>query len=494
MEFKVLDKSHWHDAVDLLVLTYRSDGLGELLSQIDHELGGAIQNLHSEGVLSGKVNESMLIHTLGQFPAKQLLLIGQGCAPLRANDLRSVAGIAVKEAKRVRAKSMAIAPFQVDSSVTHHSFSQALVEGVILGAYRFKGYSTAEQVTDVLQSVNLLLESPTDQHACGVRCGTAYADGTILARDLMNTPGNKMTPTNLAHAARDIAERHGFLLEVLERSDMERFGMGALLAVAQGSVELPKMIVLKYSGNPQSDDVLAYVGKGITFDTGGISLKSADGMDDMKMDMGGAAAVLGAMEAVGRLKPSVNIVAVVAATENMPSGSAYKPGDVLTAMGGKTIEVLNTDAEGRLVLADAVGYAKHLGATHIIDLATLTGAVVVALGSITTAAMTNSDTFLSTFLDAAKRTGEKVWQLPTFDEYKKFIKSDIADVKNLGSGGAGSITAGLFIEKFVGDTPWIHLDIAGTAWTKEDLDFTPKGASGVMVRTLAQYAKQYGKR
>jgi len=494
LNIEVTGSGHWNETTDLLVVGYsKTSGLQGILSEVDAALGGAISDSITSTEITGKRKETFLIHTLGRLKAKRILVVGTGDTPVTTNDLRNIAGIFVREAARVHATNVTIAPFIVADDVSAHDISQAIAEGSILSAYRFAGYALNKTPEHAVNAVRILAEEVSDKHTCGVRCGTAFAAGTMLARDVMNAPGNKMTPTDLANTAIAIATQHDFAYEILERSDMERFGMGALLGVAQGSVEPPKLIVLKYTGNPDASEVIAYVGKGITFDTGGISIKPAEHMDDMKMDMGGGAAVLGAMDAIGRLKPAVNIVAVVAATENMPSGSAFKPGDVLTAMGGKTIEVVNTDAEGRLVLADAVRYAKHLGATHIVDLATLTGAVVVALGNVTTGAMTNSDTFLASFLQAAKRTGEKVWQLPTFEEYKEQIKSDIADVMNLGSGGAGSITAGLFVEAFVDDTPWIHLDIAGTAWTKKDLDFTPKGAAGVMVRTLAQFAKQCAK-
>ncbi|WP_339061255.1 leucyl aminopeptidase [Tepidibacillus marianensis] len=327
----------------------------------------------------------------------------------------------------------------------------------------------------------------------GIECGTAYGEGTNVARDLVNTPGNLMTPTNMAEKAVEIARRYGMEYEVLVREDMERLGMGGLLAVAQGSEQPSKLIVLKYRGKEKWDDVLGFVGKGLTFDSGGISLKPPANMDEMKTDMAGGAAVLGAMEAVGKLRPKINIVAVIPSTENMPSGKAYKPGDVIRTMSGKTIEILNTDAEGRLVLADGITYARKLGATRIIDLATLTGAILVALGTVTTGAFTNDTSFLDDFKKSSQKAGERIWQLPTYTEYKEQIKSQIADLKNTGGRNAGSITAALFLEAFTEDTPWIHLDIAGTAYTSKETATTPKGATGVMVRSLIQIAKQYGK-
>lgn len=302
-----------------------------------------------------------------------------------------------------------------------------------------------------------------------------------------------LTPTDLAEEAKAIAKTYDFYCEVLEREDMERLGMGALLGVAQGSDQPPKMIIMRYDGNPDTDDVTAFVGKGLTFDAGGYSLKPAANMHTMKGDMGGAAAVLGAMMIIGEEKPKENVICVIPSSENLVNGSAMKPGDVLRALSGKTIEVRNTDAEGRLILADGVAYAKQLGATRLIDVATLTGACVVALGDVTTGAVSNDEDLMEAVKNAGERTGEPIWQFPNNKAYEKMLKtSDVADLNNAPGRAGGSITAGLFIGAFAEDTPWVHLDIAGTSFQSNDSNLGPAGATGVMARTLARYIVDRG--
>ena len=296
----------------------------------------------------------------------------------------------------------------------------------------------------------------------GVQRGQLMAEAAILARDMVNEPANVMTPSRMAEIASHVADDVALELEVLERHDMQEMGMGAFLGVAQGSDEPPKMIVLRYKGDPDNpSNNIGLIGKGITFDTGGISIKPAGGMEDMKGDMAGGASVIAAMQAIGRLKPRINVTGMVAATENMPGGSAQRPGDVVRSMSGKTIEVINTDAEGRLVLADALCYARQLGLTRLVDIATLTGAVVVALGHACSAVMGNDDDLIDRVIKAGESEGEKIWQLPMYDDYKEQIKSNVADMKNTGGRPAGSITAAQFLAEFAEDTPWAHLDIAG---------------------------------
>lgn len=460
------------------------------LSTIDERLSNAITSLLKSEEITGKANEVTLLHTFGKLAAKKVLVLGLGeLDKYDEQAVRKSAATIVKTARKEKLAKVASPIFKGANDQVSYGFAKAFAEGIHLANYEFEGYNSKREESTCLDAFYITgLDS--DEASRGLDAGHAYAEGTNLARQLVNTPGNLLTPTDFANQALEVAKRHGFESEILDVEDMKRFGMGGLLAVASGSQQPPKMIVLKYQGKSEWTDVLGLVGKGITFDTGGISIKPAADMDLMKTDMGGGAAVLGAMETIGRLKPAVNVVAVIPATENMSGGAAYKPGDVITTMSGKTIEVLNTDAEGRIVLADGVFYAKHLGANRIIDLATLTGAVVIALGDVTTGAMTNNDEFLSEFLACAGTTGEKVWQLPTFDEYKEQIKSSVADVANIGGRGAGSITAGLFIGTFVEDTPWIHLDIAGTAYLKKETDLGPKGATGVMVRTLVEFTTQ----
>jgi leucyl aminopeptidase len=322
--------------------------------------------------------------------------------------------------------------------------------------------------------------------------GYAFGKGTNSARTLVNTPGNLLTATDLANYAKDLAVKYNFEAEILEKDEIEKLGMGALLAVNKGSEEPPKMIVLKYQGKEQWTDVIGLVGKGITFDTGGYSIKTKQGIVGMKTDMGGAAAVLGAMEIIGELKPEQNVVAVIPSTDNMISGGAFKPDDVITSMSGKTIEVLNTDAEGRLVLADAVTYAKHHGADYLVDVATLTGGVITALGLHTTGAMTNHEGLYEQVLEASMESGEPIWQLPLFEIEKERVRnSKVADLNNSPGSEGHAIMGGAFIGEFAEGTPWVHLDIAGTATTSKDHNLGPAGATGVMSRTLAVFVERF---
>lgn len=497
MNIQLSNSSALELKTDLLVFGhYKSTTKPEgLLAELDSLLDGAILDLIQQGDITGKLSESTILHTFGKIPAKRLLVVGLGEEERFDQDkLREAAGTIVSVAIKHKVKKLTVHLNSLNNkNISEHHLTHSFAEGAHLANYKFTGYSSEKEDRSEIELIELLTADIENELQYGIECGTAYAVGTNYARDLVNTPGNMMTPSHMAEKAIEIAKHYGMEYEILERDEMERLGMGGLLAVAEGSDQPPKMIVMKYRGRDTWNDVLGFVGKGLTFDSGGISLKPGLGMDQMKMDMGGGAAVLGAMEAIGRLKPKVNVLAVIPATENMPSGNALKPGDVIKTMSGKTIEVLNTDAEGRLILADGITYAKKLGANRIIDLATLTGAVVVALGNVATAAITNNEDFLEDFRKSAKKAGEKVWQLPTFDEYKELIKSTIANLKNSAGRPAGTITAGLFVGTFAEDTPWIHLDIAGTAWIDKETPLAPKGGSGVMVRSLVQIAKYYGK-
>lgn len=465
-----------------------------LAADLDNAMDGAISNLISEGEITGKWSETTVLYTFGKIAAKRVAVLGLGAeSEFNFEKLRDAAGNAVKLAKKLKASKVASELFGLNhDKIGEHHVTHGFAEGAHLAAYHYEGFALHREEHHWVESISLMAK-PTEELEDGLSCGTAYAEATNWARTMVNTPGNLLTPTDFAQKAMDLANRYNLEYEVLDKADMERLGMGGLLAVNQGSEQPPKLIVLKYRGRPDSDEVLGYVGKGITFDSGGISIKPAENMDLMKTDMGGGAAVLGAMEGIARLKPKVNVIAVVPATENLPSGLAYKPGDVITTLSGRTIEVLNTDAEGRIVLADGIEYAKRLGATRIVDLATLTGAAVVALGHVTSAVMTNDDDFLHDFMKSARKAGEKAWQMPTFDEYKEQIKSDIADIKNTGGRPAGSITAALFVGAFAEDVPWVHVDIAGTAWTEKPTALYERGATGVMVRTLIKLAQQFGK-
>jgi len=362
----------------------------------------------------------------------------------------------------------------------------------LMGLFEPDKYRTVEKEERIIE--RLVIVAPGADEAAvrgGAERGRIIGESVNFTRDLANEPGAYMTPTNMAERAQEIATQFGLEIDVLEREEMEREGMGSLLSVARGSEEPPKLIILKYTpeggakgATKQNGDLLALVGKGITFDTGGISLKPGENMELMKYDMTGGGTVLGVMRAIAQLKPPIPVLGVVPSTENMPSGKATKPGDVVRAMSGKTIEVINTDAEGRLVLADAISYAKKLGATRIVDLATLTGAVSIALGDVNTGILGTDQELIDELIAAGREVGEKFWQLPLDKEYSKQIKSDIADIKNVGGRKAGTITAAAFLKEFADGVSWAHLDIAGTAWGDDAKPFRSKGPTGVAVRTL----------
>ncbi|MCY9588999.1 leucyl aminopeptidase [Paenibacillus chitinolyticus] len=366
-----------------------------------------------------------------------------------------------------------------------------VAEGLLLGAYRIATYAREAKPRQELAAAQLFVQRDAlngEALQAAVAAAEAYAVATNYARDLTNLPGNLLLPSDLAKEAEKLAGQFGIACEVLDEQAIVERGMGALAAVGLGSANPPRMITLSYDGDPSSGEVLGLVGKGVTFDTGGISIKPAGGMEEMISDMGGAAVLLGLLIVVGRLKPRINLRIVIPAAENMPSGTAMRPGDVITTLSGRTVEVLNTDAEGRLILADGVTYAIEKGATRLIDIATLTGAVLVSFADVATSAQTNDDAFLASVLQASIQAGEKVWQLPNFPEYREMLRSTVADIKNAAAHKwAGAIMGGSFIEAFIEDKPWIHLDTGGTAWLWGDRGIDPKGGTGAMVRTLAEY-------
>lgn len=419
---------------------------------------------------------------------KKVLFVGLGNQKrLTDNTLRDVFAAVGKQLLTLKASSVAIwtAPFTNDL-LTCEDVVYAAAEGLGLGRYRFEDFKTSSNETELsLQTVSVLSSADEAELKAAFEVGTVSAYAVNEARTLVNMPPNMLTATEMANYARELAAKYDFEIEVLGKKEMEEQGMGAILAVNKGSVEEPQLIVLKYAGTEQWEDVVGLVGKGITYDTGGYSLKPRDGMVGMKGDMGGAAAVLGAMVMIGETRPAKNVLAVIASTDNMVSGEAFKPDDVITSLSGKTIEVLNTDAEGRLVLADAVTYAVQSGADYVVDVATLTGGVIVALGNDKTGALTNDEAFFEEFMHAATETGEFVWRLPLTENDKKRIrKSDVADLNNSPGRDGHMIFGGGFVGEFVGNTPWIHLDIAGTSDASAAHDLGPKGATGVMVRTL----------
>jgi len=364
--------------------------------------------------------------------------------------------------------------------------AQAITEGSILGLYTFRRHITRESNDSRIEELVILdrdqTRLPDLEKGCAL--GRVGAESVVFARDMINEPSNFMTPTDMAENAMKMATEVGLECTVMDRQEMQDLGMGALLSVSQGSQQPPKFIVLKYLGDPSSTKAVGLVGKGITFDSGGISLKPADNMGEMKTDMAGGATVMAALRAIAQLKVRLNVMALVPATENLPGGRALKPGDIVRAMNGKTIEIITTDAEGRLILADALSYGVKLSLSPLIDVATLTGACRVALGDEATGVFTNNDQLVKRILGAAEAAGERVWQMPLFEEYKELNKSEVADMKNSGGRYAGAITAAQFLSEFVGDTPWVHLDIAGTAYTSKEKGFVVKGATGAMVRTL----------
>lgn len=433
--------------------------------------------------------EIVKMPSLSEQSYKRVLFVGLGASKdLTEEKLRQAFAAVGKELLASKYENAAIwtAPFTTEE-LTCADVAYAATEGIGLGTYKFEGYRTDSNEKDFsIESLQFISSFDEDELKAAYAVGKAYARAVNEARNLVNMPPNLLTPTKLAEYAQELAEKYDFEIETLGKQEMEELGMGAILAVNKGSVEEPRMIVLKYSATEEWGDVVGLVGKGVTYDTGGYSLKPRESMVGMKGDMGGAAAVLGAMAIIGELRPARNVIAVIGATDNMISGEAFKPDDVITSLSGKTIEVLNTDAEGRLVLADAVTYAKQSGANYLIDVATLTGGVIVALGNDKTGALTNNEEFFEEFMEASLETGEFVWRLPLTESDKKRIrKSDVADLNNSPGRDGHMIFGGGFVGEFVGDTPWIHLDIAGTSDASAPHDLGPMGATGVMVRTLA---------
>ncbi len=459
---------------------------------VDRSLDGAISRLIAEGDLRGKHNELTLLHTFGKIPAGRVLILGLGKPEeLTLDRVRDAAANAARYLRRQRCRSAAtVAHGAGVADLEADACARAVAEGTLMGLYTFRRHKKRDEDETDLDELTLVDEdaSRLDALQRAVDLGISLAEAANFCRDLANEPGNVLTPSEMAERARAMAYDAGLECQILERKDMEELGMGALLGVAQGSQQPPKLIVLHYRGAPGQEATLGLVGKGITFDAGGISIKPSAGMQAMKGDMSGGAAVIAAMRAIGRLRPALNVTAIVPATENMPSGSALKPGDILRAMNGKTIEIINTDAEGRLILADALSYARRLGLSPIVDVATLTGAISVALGNVAVGAMTNDEAVLDKVKRAAAAAGEKVWQLPMYEEYKEQIKSEVADMKNTGGRAAGSITAAFLLKEFVEDTPWVHLDMAGVDSYDKEKGVMVKGASGIPARTLVHLA------
>lgn len=437
-----------------------------------------VAELKASGEFTGKSGELAIAHLPAGFAAKRLVLVGGG---KRASlDLRRTVGAAVRSLKAKGVKKLAWVLADGDAA--------AAAEGALLGNFECDHHKSSKDS----KSLDMFVLVATEAAREGVTRGVILAESQNFTRELVNEPANILTPGVLAQRAQAMAAESGLECELLDQDRMKQLGMGSLLGVAMGSSEPPYLIVVRYKpASAKSADHLGLVGKGVTFDTGGVSIKPAEGMEKMKYDMAGGAAVLGAMRAIARLKPSIAVTALVPAVENHINGRAQRPGDIVTSLSGKTIEVLNTDAEGRLILNDAITYAQRLGCTHLVDAATLTGAIVVALGHVNIGAFTNNDAMMARVSAAGKAEGEKMWQMPLDDEYKELLKSPFADLANIGGRWGGSISAAWFLREFAGETPWVHLDIAGTAWLDEAKPYMAKGPSGVAVRTFARLAMDW---
>ena len=453
------------------------------LGELNRATQGVIGSLIETGEFAGKSGESAYIHNPVGLKARRLLLLGAGKeAEFTADTVRRLAGTAARTLRGKKARSIALL---CRWALSAGEGAQAATEGALFSLFEPDKYHTSDKTESQLETLTLVAaESDLDDARRGVERGRIVAEAANFGREVINEPSNLMTPTELARKAEETAKAYGLEIDVLDEAQMKELGMGSLLGVAQGSAEPAKLIVLRYAPKTESSETIAIVGKGVTFDTGGISIKPADGMEKMKYDMAGGATTIAAMRAIAQLKPAVNVLGIVPAVENMPGGRAQRPGDVVRSMSGKTIEVINTDAEGRLILCDAISYARKLGATRIVDLATLTGAVSIALGDVHVAILGNNQAWIDEVIAAGKRAGEKLWQLPLTPEYREQIKSEIADIKNIGGRKAGTITAAWFLREFVDDVPWAHLDIAGTAWNDSGKPHLAVGPTGICVRTL----------
>ncbi|MFZ1804096.1 MAG: leucyl aminopeptidase [Nitrospira sp.] len=477
----------------LVLLLCEGEGLPKEDGAIlDRALGGALRALLQSQEFDGKAGEVVVFHTHGKIPAKRLILVGLGKKhDLGLDQIRQAMGHAVKRVRQAKSSAFAVAlPSIVPHETSPIDVGQTMTEGAILGSYQFTAYRSDAPTGKGVTAMTVL--APQKDHlrqlSEGIRRGVATAEATVYVRDLCNHPSNVMTPTRIASEAKTVAKEVGVNLKILEQKEMEQLGMGALLGVAKGSHEPPKFIILQYHGAKNKHDrPVVLVGKTITFDTGGISLKPAENMEQMKADMTGGAEVLAAMRAAARLKLPLNLISILPAAENMPGGRAMRPGDVVKTLSGKTVEVQNTDAEGRLILSDGLTYATRFKPAALIDIATLTGACVVALGQFAIGMFGTDATLKDAVHKAGLRAGERVWEMPLWDEYFEQLRSDVADMRNIGGRGGGMITAALFLSKFVGDAPWVHLDIASTDWSERERAYIPKGPTGIGTRLLIQF-------
>jgi leucyl aminopeptidase len=480
------------DAMVVLIFEGEDPTAG-VLGEVNERSGGLVAELLGSDELRGKSGDMVYAYRPGGMAAKRLLLVGAGKRDdFDFDALRQVSGAAARFLRSKGAKSVAILR---RSTLEIVKAAEAVVEGVLLGLYEGDAYRTQDREERRIETLTLCTvggEGTSDLER-GITRGRVLAESTNFTRELVNEPSNAMTPTALTERAREMADRFGLEIDVLDEARMRELGMNAILGVARGSDEPARLVVVRYgSEDAPGDRTVAIVGKGVTFDSGGISIKPADGMERMKYDMAGAAAMLGAMRAIAQLQPKVNVVGIAPLVENMPSGRALKPGDVIKGMSGRSIEVLNTDAEGRLILSDALTYARRLGATELVDLATLTGAVSIALGNVNAAILGTDDALVAALVEAGRAAGERLWRLPLDIEFREIVKSDIADLRNSTGRAAGTITAAHFLREFAEDTPWAHLDIAGVAWQGEKKPHLGKGPTGFGVRTLVNYVAGTG--
>jgi leucyl aminopeptidase len=473
----------------LVVPVFAGGALEGPVKEIDGALGGQIADAFENGEIKGKLAECMLLHAKDR-PFQRVLTVGLGeRSQFEPSLLARYAGAAIRFLGRRNVADVALTlpPAAKGLEAACASF---LTEGAITGGLDIGLYQGNAEKKIAVTSVSIVTHGlDRSEIERGMQRGIILGEALNLTRRLTIAPANEMTPTRLAQEAINVARENDLGVDVLDEERARKEGMGSFLSVAAGSLQPPKFIVMRYDGDSSSKELLALVGKGITFDSGGISLKPADRMEEMKYDMSAGASIIATMYALSRLKPKVNVVGIVPATENMPSGKATKPGDIVKAMNGTTIEIVNTDAEGRLILADGLCYARKLGATKIVDAATLTGACVVALGHAAAALVTNDDVFANEFLAIAKPTGERYWQMPYYEEYSNQMKSDVADLKNTGGRAAGTLTAAAFLRAFVEETPWIHLDVAGTAYSENESAWQAKGPTGMPVRSLVALAE-----
>ncbi len=497
MDISVKTGSILEDDADAIVLNL-FEGVktpGGATGAVDKALGGAISDLIAGGDFTGKNRETAVLYPREGTASRRVLLVGLGKqADFSLDRARQAAGVAAKRARDLGVKRLTTLVHGAGAGgLDPAQAAQAVVEGAILGTYQFTTFRTTNRdEIKTLSALTVIEADPARREAleAGVRTGRIIAEAVCTARDLSNRPGNDLTPTALANRAREIARAAEMACEVFDEEAMARIGMRTILAVSQGSEEPAQFIILEHRRGKPGQKPILFVGKGITFDSGGISLKPGDGMWDMKFDMGGAAAVVGAMEAVARLDLPIHAVGLIAASENLPGGKAIKPGDIVTSLSGKTIEIANTDAEGRLVLADALAYAKRYDPAAVIDLATLTGACIIALGHDAAGLITNDQNLADEVQAIGDATGEIVWPLPLLEGHREQIKSDYADVKNIGGRPAGTITGGAFLSHFAEGYPWVHLDIAGMARSEKDHPYTPKGGTGFGVRLLVEFARR----